>query len=232
MCTVSHMEAKGITLSCCVCWQFQCEYEDVKLPCTLCSKKGLQCGKEEKVWRRERCIQGSGSSSENVIESTSIARPEMNKSRFDLNPGPNLTSNSIRTALVLHPIHGHRAENPLTPPPITFSTNSANMPSTYSQSLYVSSPTPLLSHYAICIPQSISSRSNCSSSVDYFLNYHRQTITYADYFQWHDFPKLYSENLFAMTKQSEALLHAIIAFPALIYCCTEACIVEIADAAH
>ena len=58
-----------------------------------------------------------------------------------------------------------------------------------------------------------------SYSVQFFLAFHRETVTEAHYFRWYDYPKLCTKTMLAMAKQSDALRHSIVAFSALIYSC-------------
>ena len=56
-----------------------------------------------------------------------------------------------------------------------------------------------------------------SEPVQFFIGFHRETITEAHYFRYYDFHKLCTRTLLAMAEQSDALRHAVVAFSALIY---------------
>ena len=56
-----------------------------------------------------------------------------------------------------------------------------------------------------------------SHSVQFFLAFHRETITEAHYFRYYDFHKLCTRILLVMAERSDALRHAVVAFSALIY---------------
>ena len=56
-----------------------------------------------------------------------------------------------------------------------------------------------------------------SDSVQFFLAFHRETITEAHYFRYYDFHKLCTRTLLVMAERSDALRHAVVAFSALIY---------------
>jgi hypothetical protein len=51
----------------------------------------------------------------------------------------------------------------------------------------------------------------------YFLQYHRETITACHYFCYYDYKQRFSNMLFSMAEQSDALRYAMIAFSAVIY---------------
>ena len=60
-------------------------------------------------------------------------------------------------------------------------------------------------------------RSNQAQPIQFFLKFHRETITAAHYFRYYDLPELHTKWLPAMAEQCECLRHALVAFSALIY---------------
>ena len=62
-----------------------------------------------------------------------------------------------------------------------------------------------------------SPKSNQAQPIQFFLKFHRETITAAHYFRYFDLPQLHTKWLPAMAEQCECLRHAMVAFSALIY---------------
>lgn len=54
-------------------------------------------------------------------------------------------------------------------------------------------------------------------SVQFFLAFHRETITESYYFRYYDYPKFCTSTLLVMAENSDALQHALVAFSALVY---------------
>jgi hypothetical protein len=59
--------------------------------------------------------------------------------------------------------------------------------------------------------------SNRRRLVQVFLEFHRETVTYAHYFLFYDYPQLCQKLLFSMSDRFDSLRYAIAAFSALIY---------------
>jgi hypothetical protein len=59
--------------------------------------------------------------------------------------------------------------------------------------------------------------SRFQESVQFFLNYHHETITEANYFRWQDYPKFCTKLMFAMSEKSDSLRFAMVSFSALVY---------------
>jgi len=108
---------------------------------------------------------------------------------------------------------------PLFTPPVTFAFSSISglTPTRYSQSLQIGSPAQPISTSMLGFPKTDSPRSNRTQAVQFFLNYHRHTITEAHYFRWYDFPKFCTKLIFLIAEESSALQHSLVAFSALIY---------------
>lgn len=60
-------------------------------------------------------------------------------------------------------------------------------------------------------------RSTRNQNVQFFLNFHRESVTEFHYFRYYDYHKLCTKTLLAMAEKSDALRHAVVAFSALIY---------------
>ena len=109
------------------------------------------------------------------------------------------------------------------PSPIVLATVPGVSPATYCQTLQP----PLLPLFDLSTKTldlsisdpglSILRPSSRFFSVGPLMKYHQQNISYAHYFRYFDYPKLYSETILAMAQQSDALLHAVAAFSALIW---------------
>ena len=113
-------------------------------------------------------------------------------------------------------------------PPITFSTILGSMPSTYSQSLQLDSPSSTWSERTLCIPPELSLRpsrgdhrkgAELEAWITCLLDHHRREITHAHYFRLFDYPKFFTEILFALcdkeTEPENPLRIAVAAFSAL-----------------
>lgn len=106
---------------------------------------------------------------------------------------------------------------PLFSPPLTFTTIAGLSPSVYSQSLSSFTPPPPVSTKMLCLPRSPSPQTSQSQIVQFFLNYHQETINEAHYFRSYDYSHLCTKVILAMAETSNALQHAVVAFSALIY---------------
>lgn len=60
-------------------------------------------------------------------------------------------------------------------------------------------------------------KTTTSRSVQFFLKYHRETISDSHYFLYYDYSKLCTKYLFAIAENCDALRHGMVAFSALIY---------------
>lgn len=60
-------------------------------------------------------------------------------------------------------------------------------------------------------------RTTRNQNVQFFLNFHRETVTEFHYFRQYDYHKLCTQTLLAMAEKSDALRHSVVAFSALIY---------------
>lgn len=67
------------------------------------------------------------------------------------------------------------------------------------------------------IPQLTPPRPKQSRSVQFFLKYHRDTVTEAHYLRFYDYRKFFTKIIFSIVEESEALQDAIVAFSSLIY---------------
>jgi len=112
------------------------------------------------------------------------------------------------------------------PPPLSFSTISGNTPSAYCQSLqlHMNSPPSAWSPESYSIPEELSWRTGhypdkVEALIGRLIDYHQRAITHAHYFRWFDYPKFYTEIVFAMadavTEQVNPLRLAVAAFSAL-----------------
>jgi hypothetical protein len=112
-------------------------------------------------------------------------------------------------------------------PPITFATIfGSTPPSTYSQSLHLNSPSSTWSKGSLCIPPELSLRpsrdrkgAELEAWITRLLDHHRREITHAHYFQYYDYPKFFTEIIFALcdkeTEPENPLRIAVAAFSAL-----------------
>ena len=103
-------------------------------------------------------------------------------------------------------------------PNLTFLTPEVS-PTSFCEGVLLQTPTSSQSATSsggmIHIPHPL--KSVRSHPVQFFLAFHRETITEAHYFRYYDFHKLCTRTLLVMAERSDALLHAVIAFSALIY---------------
>ena len=108
---------------------------------------------------------------------------------------------------------------PLFTPPVAlvFSSISGLSPVRYSHSLQIGSPSEHVSTRILHLPRMNSPQSSRSQAVQFFLNYHRHSITEAHYFRWHDLPEFCTKLIFSIAEESSALQHSLVAFSALIY---------------
>ena len=60
-------------------------------------------------------------------------------------------------------------------------------------------------------------KTTTSHHVQFFLKYHRETISECHYLCYYDYPKLFTKTLFALAEHCDALRHGMVAFSALIY---------------
>ena len=102
-------------------------------------------------------------------------------------------------------------------PNLTFPTEVS--PTSFCEGLPLQTPTSSQSTTSssgmIHIPHALNSVR--SHPVQFFLAFHRETITEAHYFRYYDFNKLCTRTLLVMAERSDALRHAVVAFSALIY---------------
>jgi hypothetical protein len=112
------------------------------------------------------------------------------------------------------------------PPPITFSTIFGSVPSTYSQTVQLNSPS--WSKRSLSIPPELSLRpsrgdhrkgAELEAWITCLLDHHRREINHAHYFRMFDYPKFFTEILFTMcdkeTEPENPLRIAVAAFSAL-----------------
>jgi hypothetical protein len=90
-------------------------------------------------------------------------------------------------------------------------------PTTYSQALQSQHAPLSITESMLCIPQSISPHGTRSQPVQFFLQYHQETITEAHYLRWYDYSKLCTVIIFTLAETADALQHAMVAFSTLIY---------------
>lgn len=67
------------------------------------------------------------------------------------------------------------------------------------------------------LPRSLLSHSNESSTVQFFLTFHKECISEYHYFLYIDIEELFTKELFAMATESDSVRYAMTAFSALVY---------------